>query len=64
MDQRNIEIFPKVVKPNCSTEKILKRQKTLVADERSGIGKAAAIALDRDSAYVVVNDLRGEDIAK
>lgn len=58
------ERFPKVVKPNCSTEKILNRQKALVMDDSSGIGKAAAIALGQAGAYVVINDLRGEDIAK
>lgn len=49
--------------PNCSTEKILKRQKALVTGANSGIGKGVAIALGQAGAYVVVNYLRDEDMA-
>jgi glucose 1-dehydrogenase len=49
--------------PNCSTEKVLKRQKALVTGANSGIGKAVAIALGQAGADVVVNYLGGENMA-
>ena len=63
MQSAKPERHPKVVMPNCSTEKILKRQKALVTGANSGIGKAVAIALGQAGADIVVNYLRGEDMA-
>jgi glucose 1-dehydrogenase len=63
MQSATPERLPNVVMPNCSTEKILNRQKALVTGANSGIGKAVAIALGQAGADIVVNYLRGEDMA-
>jgi NADP-dependent 3-hydroxy acid dehydrogenase YdfG len=64
MQSATPERLPKVVKPNSSNKKILKRRKALVMGDCSGIAKATVIALGQAGAYIVVNDLRGEGIAK
>ena len=63
MQSATPERLPKVVMPNASTEKVLKRQTALVTGANSGIGKAIAIALGQAGASVVINYLRGEDMA-
>ena len=54
------EKFPRVIMPQCSTERILRGQKALVTGANSGIGKAIAIGLGQAGADVVVNYVRGE----
>ncbi len=47
--------YPKVHKPTCSVNKILKGQKALVTGASSGIGKAIALGLGYAGAAVVIN---------
>ena len=56
--------LPPVVMPDCPTRKALSGQKALVTGANSGIGKAAAIALAKAGADVVINYVRGAEAAE
>ena len=64
--QTNIENTsnPQVVVPHWQVPKLLKGQKALVTGASSGLGEAAAVALGRAGADVVVNYATGEDRAE
>lgn len=56
--------LPEVVLPACPVRQVLKGQKALVTGASSGIGKAVAIALGHAGADVVVNYLKGPEVAQ
>lgn len=56
--------YPEVNMPHCPAEKILKRQKALVTDGSSGIGRAVAVALGQADADVAVNYVRSAHIRR
>jgi len=56
--------YPEIVMPRGQAETVLKGQKALVTGGSSGIGRAAAIALGKAGADVVVNYVHGEDQAQ
>jgi len=56
--------YPEIIMPRGQAETVLKGQKALVTGGSSGIGRAAAIALGKAGADVVVNYVHGEDQAQ